>query len=407
MPNHYILITVLFLGIFLFIRNRNLTKFKYLFRNTILSSSKKYELASVLRGRIYYPRYFYIPSLKQYIVYSDVDETGDFREYQNENKFNGKTYSLLDENGKNLAVLKTPLSFSNRSGCFYGPSKYIPLLETGKTEELPYDQIHNANLDLGHRDFEKLFIQLYTSSEYTEFVNLRVLGDQIHEAGIVFKRQGKTEILLSGVRDSRMIRRFQEDRTINNFEDYYVPDVYKKETFPQSAPSFVMIPLETQTTNPFAHWRTGFNREFNIQKYRTQDSSVLQGVGMFGFIPIFVLGESLGTAYVRFRVKGETFRIKILEVYKVSLLPDYNLGLRTFQLPQKHQFKKSLVFMESAQNCGSNRMGGGVFVIRPAINTNPSADIPSDMKEKEFNKLPINVQWKILNPINNKHQNKN
>jgi hypothetical protein len=370
MPNSYILIAVFFLVFFLFVRNRNLTKFGYLFRNIILSSSKKYELVPVLRGRIYYPRYFYIPTLKQYIVYSDVDETGDLREYQKEDKFNGKTYSLLDENGINLTVLKTPLSFSNRSGCFYGPSKYIPLLETGKTEELPYDQIHNAALDMGRWDFEKLFIQLYTSSEYTEFLNLRVLGDQIHEAGIVFRRQGKIEILLSSVRDSRMIRQFQEDRTTNNFDDNYLPDVYKKETFPQSEPSIGMISLETQTTNPFVHWRTGFNREFNIQKYKTQESSGLQGVGMFGFIPIFVLGESVGTAYVRFKVKGEMFRIKILEVCKVSFLPNYNLGLRTFRLPKKHQFEDSLVFMESAQNCGSNRLGAGVFVVRRAVNAN-------------------------------------
>ncbi|WP_417941363.1 hypothetical protein [Flavobacterium sp. RS13.1] len=158
MLNTYILTAILLLVILILVRNRNLSKFKYLFRNTILSNSKKYELTTVLRGRVYYPRYFYIPSLKQYLVYSDVDETGDFREDQNKNKPNGKTYSLLDENGNSLVVLETPLSFSNRSGCFYGPVSYIPLLETGKTKALPYDQIHNTTLDLGRRDFEKLFI---------------------------------------------------------------------------------------------------------------------------------------------------------------------------------------------------------------------------------------------------------
>ena len=165
MINWYIVIPVLLLGYFLLAQNYNASKYKYLFRNTILSNSKKYELATVLRGRIYYPRYFYIPSLKQYLVYSDVDETGDFKVYDNNSKSEGKTYSLLDENGNNTVLFETPLSFSNRSGCFYGIKSYIPLLETGKTDELPYDQIHNADLALKQRDFEKLFIQLYTSSD--------------------------------------------------------------------------------------------------------------------------------------------------------------------------------------------------------------------------------------------------
>ena len=398
MTNLYALIPVLLLGFFLFGQTRNPLKYKYLFRNNILSKSKKYELAAVLRGRVYYPRYFYIPSLKQYLVYSDVDETGPFRVYQMQSKPAGKTYSLLDENGNNIIAFETPLSFSNRSGCFYGPSSYIPLLETGKTDEHPYDLIHNVNLDLGQRDFEKLFIQLYSSSEYTEFINLRVLGDQVHEAGVIFKRHGKLEILLSGVRDSRMVRRFQEDRTTNNFEDYYLPDVHNKETFPQSNPLIEMILLETTNTNPFVYWRLGFKREFNIEKYKTEYSSGWQGIMKLGGIPIYSPGESSGTAYVRFRVKGETFRIKVLDVEKANLIPAYQLGLRTFQLPEKYRTQNSLVFMESVQNSGSNRLGGGVFVVRPATNTNSSADIPSDMTEEHFNTLPVILQEALLNP---------
>lgn len=132
MPNTYILTAVLLSGIFLFVRSRNLPKYKYLFRNTILSTSKKYELAPVLRGRIYYPRYFYIPALKQYLVYSDLDKSGPFRVHETSDKSAGKTHVLLDENGKNIIAFETPLSFSHRSGCFYGPSGYIPLLESGK-----------------------------------------------------------------------------------------------------------------------------------------------------------------------------------------------------------------------------------------------------------------------------------
>jgi hypothetical protein len=400
MTNFYILIAALLLGFFIIPKLHNPSKYKYMFRNTILSKSKKYELAPVLRGRIYYPRYFYIPSLKQYMVFSDVDETGDFRVSGMETKSYGKSYCLMDENGQNIVSLETPLSFSNRSGCFYGPVSYIPLLETGKTEELAYDQIHNSSLNLGRRDFEKLFIQLYASSEYIEFINLRVLGDQIHEAGIIFKRQGKMEILLSGVRDSRMVRQFQEDRKINNFNDYYIPDISKKETFPQSEPVIKMIPLETTNTNPFVYWRIGFKHEFNIEKYKTEYSSGLQGIVKFGPIPIYGPGETSGTAYVRFKTKGETFRIKILDVEKVSFIPAFNLGLRTFQLPKSIRAKNSLVFMESAQNCGSNRMGAGVFVVRPATNTNPSADIPSDMTEKHLNTLPITLQEALMDPDN-------
>ena len=400
MPNLYILIPVLLLGFFLFSQTRNPSGYKYLFRNTILSKSKKYELAPVLRGRVYYPRYFYIPSLKQYMVYSDVDETGDFRFSDLVNQTSGKTYTLLDENGNNITVLKTPLSFSNRSGCFYGPASYIPLLESGKTDELPYDQIHNANLDLARRDFEKLFIQLYTSSEYIEYINLRVLGDQVHEAGVVFKRQGKMEILLSGVSDSRMVRRFQEDTKRNNFDDYYLPDISKKETFPQSEPAIEMIWLETINTNPFVYWRIGFKREFGIEKYKTEYSSGWHGIMELGGIPIYAPGEKSGTAYVRLKTKGETFRIKILDVEKSSLIPAYNLGLRTFQLPKDIRTKNSLIFMESAQDRGDNRMGGGVFVVRPATTDNPSADIPSDMTEEHFNSLPITLQEALLDPDN-------
>lgn len=388
MINWYLLIPLLLLGFILFAQNINSSKYKYLFRKTILSKSKKYELAQVLYGRVYYPRYFYIPSLKQYMVYSSLDETGDFRVYQKESKPFGKAYSLLDEKGNVITAFETPYRFSSRSGCLYGVSSYIPLLETGKTDSIPYHQIHNAALDLGSRDFEKLFIQLYTSSEYIEYVNLRVCGDQIHEAGIVCKRQGKIEILLAGVRDSRMICRFQENKETNNSDDYYVPDIKNTEKFPESEPALEIIPLETNDTNPFVHWRTGLHREFSIKKYINTYTG--------RFPNIFGVREVSGTVYVRFKTQGETFRIKILNVEKFG--PAYNLGLRTFRLPPNNRIKDSLIFMESVQNCGDNRLGGGVFVVRPSQNPNPSADIPSDMTEKHFNTLPLTLQEALLDP---------
>ncbi|PKB17156.1 leucine-rich repeat domain-containing protein [Flavobacterium sp. 5] len=396
MINFYILIPVLLMGFFLFAQPRNSSKYKYLFRNTILSKSKKHELASVLRGRVYYPRYFYIPSLKQYMVYSDLDETGPFRMSQMKSKPEGKAYSLLDENGNNVITFETPLRFSSRSGSFYGASSYIPFLETGKKETHSYDQIYNSTLDLSRREFEKLFIQLYTSSEYVEFINLRTSGDDIHEAGVVFKRQDKVEVLLAGLRDSRMIRYFQEDKKINNFDDYYLPDIKDKETFPQSKPSIEMIWLETKDTNPFVHWRTGLNHEFRIKKYIGTYASGWRGIMKVGGIPIYAPSETSGTVYVRFKTKGETFRVKILDVEKFG--PAYNLGLRTFQLPASIRTKNSLVFMESVQNCGDNRLGGGVFVVRPTANTNSSADIPSDMTEEHFNTLPVTLQEALLDP---------
>ena len=388
MINWYILTPAFLLGFFVFAQTINSLNYKYLFRKTILSKSKKYELAQVLYGRVYYPRYFYIPSLKQYLVYSSLDKTGSFRVYQNENNSSGKTYSLLDEKGNSIVSIDTPFRFSSRSGCLYGTSSYIPLLETGKTKSIPYHQIHNAALDLSQRDFEKLFIQLYTSSEYIEYVNLRVLGDQVHEAGIVCKRQGKVEILLAGVRDSRMIRRFQEDKKTNNTDDYYIPNVSNTESFPESEPAIEMIPLETTNTNPFVHWRLGFHNEFPIKKYTNTYTG--------GFQNIFGVREVSGTVYVRFKTQGEIFRIKLLEVQKFG--PVYNLGLRTFQLPKNIRTKNSLTFMESVQNCGDNRLGGGVFVVRPATTNNPSADIPSDITEKHFSTLPVTLQEALLNP---------
>lgn len=394
----YILIPVFILGFFLISRAQSPLKYTFLFRNVILSQSKNYELTPILRGRIYYPRYFYIPSLKQYIVYSDLDETGPFKIHEMKSKPWGKAYVLLDDQGNNLITFETLLRFSYRSGCFYGASTYIPLLETGKSDSLPYHQIHNAKLNLSAGEFEKLFLELYAGSEYIEFINLRASNDNIHQAGIIFKRQGKVEILLSGLRDSRMICYFQENRKINNFDDYYLPDIQNKNNYPQSAPSIEMVPLVTNNTNPFVYWRTGLNQHFRIKKFSKEYSSGWQGIVKVGGIPVYVPGESSGTAYVNFNIQGERFKIKILSVEKAPFIPAYNLGLRTFELPEKFRTQQSLAFMESAQNCGDNRMGGGVFVMRPATTTNPSADIPEDMSEKTFSVLPLTLQAALLDP---------
>lgn len=394
----FVLLPVCLFGLFLVAQAQNTLKYKYLFRNTILSRSNKYELAAVLRGRVYYPRYFYIPSLKQYLVFSSLDKNGRFRVLETYLKTEGDAYALLDEKGYNILSFETPLNFSYRSGCFYGHSTYIPFLETGKTDTIPYHHVHNATLDICKEDFEKLYLELYKTAEYIEFVNLRVSNDNVHEAGVIFKRNGKVEILLSGLRNSRMFRNAQEDRTINNFDDYYTPAIRNHKAYPQSEASIEMIPLETTETNPFVHWRPGFNKEFLIKRYIKDYSSGWQGIMKLGGIPIYVPGDASGTTYVRFKVNGDVFKIKILDVVKVDFIPNYNLGLRTFKLPKHLRTAHSLVFVEAAQNSGDNRLGGGVFVVRPATTTNASADIPSDMTEDYFNKLPITLQEALLNP---------
>ncbi len=393
-----LLVPIFLLGFALVAKARNPSAYKYLFRNTILSKSKNYELAAVLRGRVYYPKYFYIPILKQYLVYSNVDESGPFRFYEASTKPYGNNYALLDEAGKVLQSFETPLRFSSRSGCFYGPKTYIPWLETRKTEVIPYHKVHNENLDLGEVAFNKLFVELYQTSDYVEYINLRASNDDLHQAGVIFQRKGYVEILLSGLRDSRMIRHFQEDRSTNNFEDYYTPDIRDAQSYPQSKAAIEMLALQSSNLNPFIYWRHWFKHPFRIERYGQEYSSGWRGIAKLYGIPIYLPGEGSGTAYVRFKVKDDIFRIKILEVEKMNLLPLYGLGLRTFELPAHVRTQHSLVFMESVQNSGSNRLGGGVYVVRKSTQIHASADLPFGMTEQHFNALPINLQEALMNP---------
>ena len=395
-----IVTAILLSGLLIISKAQSSSKYTFMFRNVILSESKTHELAPVLRGRVYYPRYFFIPSSNQYFVYSDVDETGPFKVYERNTKPDGKTYALLNEKGHVVDKVETPLRFSSRSGSFYGPHTYIPYFETGNNDTLPYHQVHNSALDMEKSAFEKLYLELHNTAEYVEFINLRASRDNDHQAGVIFKIQGKVEILLSGLRNSHMIRRFQEDLRTNNSDDYYLPDIRNTESYPQSPPSLEMVPLETNDTDPFSYWRTRLNPSFSIKKYNREGSSGWYGIMELAGIPISVPGESYGTASVRFKTRGETFNIKILEVEKADYRPLYNLGLRTFELPESIRTNESLVFMESVQDRGENRLGGGVFVVRSTNNTNPSADIPSDMTEEHFNTLPLNLQAALLDPEN-------
>jgi len=395
-----VLIPVLLLGLFMIAKGQHPSAYKYLFRNTIQSKSKKYELGAVLRGRVYYPRYFYIPSSKQYVVYSNVDDTGLFCLESKSTVRDGKTHALLDESGNVLHSLETPLRFSCRSGCFYGTKHFVPWLETGKSDTVSYHQIYNANQDFNRQSFEKTYQELYKKAEYVEFINLRGIDGDKYDAAVIFKIEGKVEILLSGLYKSHMSNYFQEDRTTNNFDDYYLPNISNRDAYPQSEPAIEMIRLETTDTNPFVYFRHWFKTPFRIVKYRKTYSSGWNGVMSLYGVPIYVPGEHEGTTYVRFKAKGEVFKIKLVEVLKTSLLPFYNLGLRTFELPEKHRTPNSLVFMESVQNCGDNRLGGGVFVVRPSITSNSAADIPAGITEKQFSILPLYLQEALMDSEN-------
>lgn len=400
MISFYILIPAFILGLFLVSQAQNPMKYTYLFRNTILSKSKKYELAPVLRGRIYYPHYFYLPITKQYIVYSDVDKSGPYSCQVEHDSHNGKTCALLDESGKVIDTIETPFRFSSRSGAFYGTKQYIPWLETATSKIISYHQIHNENRDFNRHTFEKIFQELYIKADYVEFINLRGIDGDKYDAAIIFRIEGKLEILLSGLNNSHMSRHFQENEKTNNSDDYYVPEISNPDSFPQSEPLVGMVPLETDNTNPFVHFRSPFTRPFRITKYRKTYSSGWNGIMSLHGVPVYVPGEQEGVTCVKFKTKKDVFKIKLLEVPKTALLPYYNLGLRTFHLPNKMVMPHSLVFVESAQNCGSNRLGGGVFVVRTATTDNPSADIPFGITEKHFYTLPLVLQHALMDPDN-------
>ncbi|WP_348799742.1 leucine-rich repeat domain-containing protein [Flavobacterium adhaerens] len=395
----YIFIPVLLVGFFLLAQTPKKSKYKHIFRNSLLSQSTKYELAPIFRGRVYYPRYFFIPSLKQYLVYSSVDVTGDYNIYANAIS-NGLTYAIIDEKGIKRSSFETSLRFSSRSGCFYGPHTYIPFLETGKIDAISYDFIHNKNLDLSEIEFEKIFKELYATADYVEFINLRASQDNIHQAGVIFKGNGKVGILLSGLQEScNMSRNSNEDPKTNTYyEDYYLPKIREYQKFPQSPASIEMIPLETKNTKPFRFVRTRFNSEFSIKKYQKESATGWNGIMELGPIPIYVPGESSGTTYVDFKTKGEIFKLKFLDIIKADFQPVYSLGLHTFELPEKSGTENSLVFLEYVQDAGGNKLGGGVYVVRPATTNNPSADIPADMTEEKFNTLPVSLQVALLDP---------
>jgi hypothetical protein len=395
---------VVFIGLFLVAKEGlpvNPLKYKYLFRNTVLSESGKMELGAVLRGRVYYPKYFYYPAKNQYLVYSNVDRTGSFRKHSDKGEQQNRyTYALLDAQGQIIDTLETSLPFSERSGNLYGTTFYIPWLTTGKTEAVAYHKIHNQERNMSRQEFSDYFVSLYRMSDFVETIALRGLDDDKYEAGIVFKKNDSIEILLSSNRHSYMRRTFQEDKVTNHFGDLYLPDVSNAERYPLSEPLLGLVRLETKNTDPFTYYRHTTSNPFKIVKYVKTDGGGWNGIGKIYGVPLYVPGEQEGTAFMRFKAGEEVFRFRALEVVKADYLPIYNLGLRTFELPQNAQTPNGLVFMEFVQNMGDNRLGGGVFVVRPRSVDHPNADIPEGISEKRFNVLPLYLQAALMDPEN-------
>ena len=377
----------------------NPLKYKYLFRKVILSESQQYELVPVLSGRVYKPGYFYLPAYEQYLVHSTVDKSGPFRFHKIHGESEDHVYVLLDAKGNIVRSFATELGFSTRSGSFYGATHYIPWIETGRTDSVPYDKIHNTDFHLDQKAFNQLLISLYNKAEYVEYISLKQSLDDDHQAGVVFKQKGRVELLLSGLRDRRLQRRYLESDSDNSLQEYFFTGtVANGKSYLSSPPTLKIQALHTRKNAPSSRVNHGSSKPFTVAAYNKQYSIALVGVAAIHGIPIFLPGYSEGTAYVNFKVNNDVFRIRILDVEKQAFIPAYNLGLRSLHLSENYQ-ADPLVFMESGQNSGENRLGGGVYVVRHHDEQKlPSTDLPEGITEKQYDKLPVNLQAALMNP---------
>lgn len=397
--------------------SKNPDRYKFLFRNTIFSSGTDvyptrkgfYELAPVMRGRVYMPNYFFLPERNQYLVKSSLEFSQISRHdpYAPPGKKPVRRHVLLDAKGRILSSLDTDVNFSRHSGLFFGATYYIDWLQTGASTENPYTKIFNQDLRMSQETFVNSFRKLYMQADYIEYVRLRTHFDDEFEAGIVFKIQGKWQILLSGVDDSRMWHDYTEaDERTAIWEDnyrvrfnYHDSSSHEEDPYPPSPASVQIIPLETDTPAPYRYKRLVGNRELIMDKYFKQEATGWQGIAEVKGLPIYIPGSSTGIAYMRLKLGKETFRFKIPEVEKADYLPVYNLGLRLFKLPKNVRSKSSLVFLESTQNGGEDRPGGGVYVVREREGENfltPSGDLPAGISEGRYAQLPLSLQESLL-----------
>lgn len=371
--------------------------YPYLFRKKIRSSSGKYELKSVLYGRLYQVQYFFLPSTKQYLVYSNVGTPAVF---DDPIPFKRKEYTsvhvLLDETGSEVRRFETHERLSCKSGVFYSPTGYCDWLSTGDTTFRDYDLVLNKDLKMDQKTFNDTFKSEYKTATYCEIAYLRTSANEKYEAAIVFRSGNQVKALLAGISDSMLYGEYVEDPRTNGWEQVYSLRMSNAQEYPLSKPSLPMVRLETNNTYPFKFVRKPFSSPFQIKKYHKQYAAGWNGIATIKGIPIYVPGEVSGVSFVKARIDGETFRFRVQGVEKFLFY--YNLGLRTFQVPQAYRTEQSLTLMESVQNGGDDRIGGGTLVMRKVDAQSCADDLPADISEKRFDQLPIQLQEALMFP---------
>ena len=210
-----------------------------------------------------------------------------------------------------------------------------------------------------------------------------------YEAAVVFKVQEQWSILLSRTAQSYMneLRSEEDPKTGIWDHPYRVMSGYYVENIPPSAPLMQLVPLESDIGNPSVFRNYPGVGDIRVKKFEKTGSE-----------SIF---EVSGTAYVSVKINQSIFKFKIPDVLKVSIWPMYNLGVRTFKLPETKN-ENPLVFLEITQNAGSmetRREGLGVYVVTmlkgeesPGLN-----DLPESISERRFSQLPIPLQKALIN----------
>lgn len=382
------------------------TEYPFLFRKKIRSKSQRYELKSVLYGRVYKVQYFFLPQVKQYLVYSNVETPKIFRNsFASGRKEYTFSFVLLDAAGNELRRFDSHERFSAKSGIFYSAHGYCDWLVSGDTLFKPYDFVLNEDLKMSQTAFNEHFKEQYQKADYVEIAYLRTSANERYEAGIIFRSEGKMGVLLSGLSDSRLYSEYTEDDKTNAWEQVFRLKMKEAQSFPLSAPSVPMLRLETDNTYPFKFFRQPFSSPFRLKKYVKEYSSGWNGVASYKGIPIYIPGEISGLSFVKAKIDGETFKFRVLEVEKFLFY--YNLGLRTFKLPSAFRNEHSLTFVESVQNAGDNRIGGGTFVMKKVDGQSCENDLPEGVSEERFSQLPIPLQEALMYPKQTIHLDMN
>lgn len=401
--NYYFLGACILLGIVFFSFVTNAIGFssghKFLFRkiysddmDVYPSRKYRYEFTPLIQGQVYRPNYFYWPERNQYLIktYLEFENVMDTETGWSDRKHPVHRYLLIDHQGKVQSSFDTDVNFSRFSGIFFAPDFYMDWLSSGSIESKRYSQIINQNLDLSQPDFIKAFRELHAQADYMEYVNLRMSGDDLHEAGVVFKIKGEWVMLLSGLKQDYMSREYNDEnpKTAIWDQNYKVRfDYYDKpQDYPQSPALLQLIPLESDIEDPHIFRNYPGAGDIKVDKFeKTHAESVF---------------DSVGIVYVSARLNGHKVKFKIPYVHKLSIWPIYNLGVRKFKLT-KISVENSLEFLEVTQNSGSFgqvREGLGIYTLteRQGENFSVVSDLPEGVSEKRFNQLPINLQKALI-----------